>query len=130
MFDCTPATGHAGDYALLFKAENGSLDLTNDDIRLYLNRAAKGYPREWTHLYRADLPSVSEFELGGEGFYEEDKDFLEIISLREPSRLFVLPVRGVTWSDWGSERRVVQYTGAAEGMSESDLGTEKFVTKH
>jgi len=58
------------------------------------------------------------------------KDFLEVVALREPSRLFVLPVRGVTWSDWGSQHRVVQYTGAAEGTSENDLGIERFITKH
>ncbi len=58
------------------------------------------------------------------------RDFLEIVALQEPSRLFVLPVRGVTWSDWGSEQRVVQYTGGREGASESDLGGGPFFTKH
>jgi mannose-1-phosphate guanylyltransferase len=31
---------------------------------------------------------------------------LEVFALKRASRLLVLPVRGVTWSDWGSERRL------------------------
>ncbi len=33
-------------------------------------------------------------------------DFLETLALGEPSRLSVLAARGVTWSDWGSEKRI------------------------
>jgi mannose-1-phosphate guanylyltransferase len=58
------------------------------------------------------------------------RDFLEIVALREPSRLFVLPVRGVTWSDWGSERRVLQYTGPAPRAPQVHFGGEKYVVKH
>ena len=32
---------------------------------------------------------------------------LESCALEHASRLLVLPVRGVTWSDWGSERRLI-----------------------
>ena len=32
---------------------------------------------------------------------------LESCALEHASRLLVLPVRGVTWSDWGSERRLM-----------------------
>lgn len=35
------------------------------------------------------------------------KGFLEILALQRPSRLLVLPVRGVQWSDWGSEQRIM-----------------------
>jgi hypothetical protein len=31
---------------------------------------------------------------------------LEALSLHRPSPLWVLPVRGVHWSDWGSENRI------------------------
>jgi mannose-1-phosphate guanylyltransferase len=57
------------------------------------------------------------------------RDFLEIVALREPSRLFVLPVRGVTWSDWGSERRVLQYTEVATRVASESIGAENFLTK-
>lgn len=32
---------------------------------------------------------------------------LELFARKHASRLLVLPVQGVTWSDWGSERRLV-----------------------
>ena len=32
---------------------------------------------------------------------------LEPLSLQRPSPLLVLPVRGVHWSDWGSEHRIM-----------------------
>jgi hypothetical protein len=35
------------------------------------------------------------------------KGFLEALSIRDPSRLGVLPVHGVFWSDWGSEHRIL-----------------------
>ncbi len=96
---------------LTVEAENGSLDLTNDDIRLYLHRPAKGYPREWTHLYRADMPSVSDFELGGEGFYEEDKDFIDCCAERRK------PL--VSWSEGLEVQRIVEaiYRSAATGKA-------------
>jgi mannose-1-phosphate guanylyltransferase len=36
------------------------------------------------------------------------RDLLEILVHRDPARVTVLTVRGVTWSDWGSERRVIE----------------------
>jgi len=33
-------------------------------------------------------------------------EVLEVISRQKPSPLWVLPVRGVRWSDWGSRRRI------------------------
>jgi hypothetical protein len=33
--------------------------------------------------------------------------FLSCIAATSPSPLAVVPVRGVTWSDWGSERRII-----------------------
>jgi mannose-1-phosphate guanylyltransferase len=35
------------------------------------------------------------------------KGILQVVSSRYPSRLSVLPVRGVLWSDWGSEKRIL-----------------------
>jgi hypothetical protein len=35
------------------------------------------------------------------------RGFLEVLALRSPLHLCVLPVRGVFWNDLGSERRVV-----------------------
>jgi mannose-1-phosphate guanylyltransferase len=38
------------------------------------------------------------------------RDFLENLAPGEPSHLSVLAARGVTWSDWGSERRILAAT--------------------
>jgi hypothetical protein len=35
------------------------------------------------------------------------KALLEPLALQRPSPLSVLPVRGVYWSDWGAQRRIV-----------------------
>lgn len=35
------------------------------------------------------------------------KELLEIFPLQDPSSLLVLRVRGVLWSDWGSEQRIM-----------------------
>jgi predicted dehydrogenase len=96
---------------LMVEAENGSLELTNDDLRLYLNKPAKGYPKEWTHLYRADIPSTSGFDLGGEGFYDEDKDFLECCLERRK------PV--VSWAEGLEVQRLIEgiYRSAASGKT-------------
>lgn len=98
-------------FNLMVEAENGSLELTNDDLRLYLHRPAKGYPREWTHLYRADMPSASDFELGGEGFYEENKDFIDCcVERRKPV---------VSWSEALEVQRIVEaiYRSASSGKT-------------
>ena len=96
---------------LMVEAENGSLELTNDDLRLYLNKPAKGYPKEWTHIYRADIPSTSGFDLGGEGFYDEDKDFLECCLERRK------PV--VSWAEGLEVQRIIEgiYRSAASGKT-------------
>jgi len=39
------------------------------------------------------------------------KDFMETLAPSRPSRLAVLAVQGITWSDWGSDRRIL---GAAQ----------------
>jgi hypothetical protein len=46
-------------------------------------------------------------------------DLLETLASREPSHLSVLAARGVTWSDWGSEKRVF---GAARPVAAWKLG--------
>jgi len=53
------------------------------------------------------------------------KGLLESFSVEYASRLMVLPVRGVYWSDWGSEHRIMSvlqnagYLGRMQGLPES-----------
>jgi mannose-1-phosphate guanylyltransferase len=41
------------------------------------------------------------------------RGLLEALPSEHASRLLVLPVRGVVWSDWGSEERVLSVLGTA-----------------
>jgi len=43
------------------------------------------------------------------------KDFLETLAVQRGRTLVVLPVRGVHWSDWGSEERIMKTVKLASG---------------
>lgn len=52
------------------------------------------------------------------------KGLLELLPLERPPALCVLPVRGIHWSDWGSEQRIIRvlesagYAGRLNGVCE------------
>jgi mannose-1-phosphate guanylyltransferase len=52
------------------------------------------------------------------------KGLLELLPLERPPALCVLPVRGIHWSDWGSEQRIIRvlegagYAGRMNGVGE------------
>jgi predicted dehydrogenase len=89
------------------EGENGTMEITNDYIKLYLYKAHKGYPKEWTTIHKIDLGSKSRFEVGAEGLYEEDQDFVARCADRgRPA---------VTWADGLEVQRMVEaiYRSAA-----------------
>ncbi len=45
------------------------------------------------------------------------RGFLEALPLRYPSYLWVLPLQGVFWSDWGSEQRIVSILRKTDYLS-------------
>jgi mannose-1-phosphate guanylyltransferase len=55
------------------------------------------------------------------------KGLLELLPLERPAALCVLPVRGIHWSDWGSEQRIIHvledtgYAGRLNGVGEKPL---------
>jgi mannose-1-phosphate guanylyltransferase len=55
------------------------------------------------------------------------KGLLELLPLERPPALCVLPVRGIHWSDWGSEERIIRvlentgYAGRLNGVGEKSL---------
>jgi mannose-1-phosphate guanylyltransferase/mannose-6-phosphate isomerase len=51
------------------------------------------------------------------------RDILEVLPGLTPSRLLVLPVRGVRWSDWGSEDRLLRELGTLSAAEPSVAGT-------
>lgn len=72
--------GHAVEHTqLLLVGEKGSLEISDDRARLYLNRAGGAYPQGWTAFHRAELDSAPvdlSADYGGEGYANEDRDFL------------------------------------------------------
>ena len=57
---------------------NGTLTLEEDAITLNLKKAIKGFNKGLTRIERSDLP-YSDFELGGEGYYEQDRAFVNAL---------------------------------------------------
>lgn len=85
---------------LTIEGDNGTLELTNDYAKLYLYKAHKGYPKEWTTIHKIDMPVTSPFELGAEGLYEEDLDFI--------SRSLDRKRPAVTWQDGLEVQRFIE----------------------
>lgn len=82
------------------EGDNGTIEITNDYIKLYLYKAHRGYPKEWTTIHKIDLGSKSRFEIGAEGLYEEDQDFIErCLDRGRPA---------VTWADGLEVQRMVE----------------------
>lgn len=59
--------------------EQGSMRITNDFIKLYLNEAAEGLRKGWTTIYKQDLYSGLDFYLGSEEFVKEDLHFIKCV---------------------------------------------------
>ncbi len=73
------------------EGENGTAEITNDYIKLYLLEETPDAAAGWTTIHRIDIGSTSRFDLGSDGFYDEDAHFIECCRTRTaPS---------VTWKD-------------------------------
>lgn len=59
------------------EGENGFIEITNDYIKLNLLRSAGNFREGWTNIHKIDLGSTSHFDLGSEGFSDEDRHFIE-----------------------------------------------------
>jgi len=82
------------------EGESGYLEITNEYIKLFLPRPQDDFDGGWTTLYRADIGSSSPFDLGSEGFYDEDKHFIDCCLTREKPR--------VTWEEGWQVQKVIQ----------------------
>ncbi len=58
------------------------------------------------------------------------KDFLEALPTHRTSSLLVLPVRGVRWSDWGSEKRILSEIAVLENLEPVKEGCESPISLH
>ncbi len=72
--------------AIIVHGKNGSLQIQEDRLILTLKGAKKAYAAGTTEIFREDLPSAP-FELGGEGYYLQDKAFID--SLFNKNKSFV-----------------------------------------
>lgn len=85
---------------IIIEGKNGILELTNDYIKLYLFKPVKGFNKEWNTIHKIDLPGSSQFELGGEGCYEEDLNFIECCVERKAP--------DVTWIDGLEIQKIIE----------------------
>jgi predicted dehydrogenase len=78
----------------------GTLDISEDNLKLYLYKKKGRFNRGWTSIHRADLPSPSKFHLCEEGYYEGNSSFLESCSNQKQS-----PIR---WEDGLEIMRMIE----------------------
>ena len=88
------------------------MDINDTQLRLYLNEGNGEYAKGWTTLHRAEL-DVANFDLspqyGGEGYYNEDWDFMQACREKRAPR--------VSWFDGLKVQEMMDalYRSATEG---------------
>lgn len=96
---------------MVFKAKT-LIDL----VRRAAPKLHQAFHRIWQAIGTAKEASVIK------GVYQKiesinfSKELLEIFPSQDPSSLWVLPVRGVSWSDWGSEQRIMSVLDKREPL--------------
>jgi predicted dehydrogenase len=60
-------------------AENGTLAVTDDFVKLFLDKKADGYNAGWTNLYKPDLFEGVEIDLGGPQYTRQDVAFIDAV---------------------------------------------------
>lgn len=59
--------------------EHGNLTVTDDDVRLFLDKPGGGYDAGWTHFSIAELWQGVEIDLGGPQYTRQDADFVDAV---------------------------------------------------
>ena len=85
---------------IVLEGENGIMEVTNDYIKLNLHQSAGDLEEGWTNMHKIDLGSTSHFDLGSEGFSEEDRHFIECCLKREKP--------DVNWLDGLNVQRIIE----------------------
>ncbi len=65
---------------ITIEGTGGTLDISEDGLKLYLYKKKGEFARGWTSIHRADLPSSEQFFLCEEGHHEGTSLFLESCS--------------------------------------------------
>lgn len=65
-------------------AENGTLQVTDDDVRLFLDDANGGHRAGWTIWKKPDLFEGVPLDVGGPEYTRQDEQFLKAAAARQP----------------------------------------------
>lgn len=85
---------------IILEGENGFMEVTNDYIKLNLQRPCENHEEGWTSIHKIDLGSTSSFDLGNEGFFDEDKHFIDCCLNRASP--------AVSWKDGVDVQRIIE----------------------
>ena len=97
---------------IFLQGSDGVLDINDARLRLYLNNAHGEYAKGWTTWHRAEM-DAAQFDLspqyGGEGYYNEDLDFIKACQQKKTPR--------VSWFDGLKVQEMMDalYRSASEG---------------
>lgn len=92
---------------ITLEGKMGNMEITNDYIKLNLREELGSFGEGWTTIHKIDMGSPSPFDLGGEGFYEEDRNFIECCLNRENPF--------VSWKDGLDVQRIIEAVYASAG---------------
>ncbi len=67
---------------IIVRGENGSLTVEENSLSVDLKQKKGQFPQGKTLIKREELPAAS-FELGGEGYFSQDKDFIDSLFNQE-----------------------------------------------
>jgi len=85
---------------IALEGENGFMEITNDYIKLNLLQSVEDFGKGWTTIHKIDLGSTSHFDLGSEGFCDEDRHFIECcLSKEKPD---------VSWKDGLDVQKIIE----------------------
>ncbi len=85
---------------IVLEGEKGLMEITDDYIKLYLYSPTDEFRKGWTTIHKIDLNKTAEFDLGGEGYYAEDLNFIECCLNRQR------PV--VSWKEGLEVQRIIE----------------------
>ncbi|PYU66183.1 MAG: hypothetical protein DMG49_22700, partial [Acidobacteria bacterium] len=97
---------------IFLHGSGGILEINDTRLRLYLNENNGGYGKGWMTWHRAEM-DMADFDLspqyGGEGYYNEDLDFIKACQQKKTPR--------VSWFDGLKVQEMMDalYRSATEG---------------
>jgi predicted dehydrogenase len=72
------------DISIAVHGENGNLQVTDDDVRLFLDDGHRGYAAGWTVWRKPDLFEAVPLDVGGPEYTRQDEQFLRAAATGQP----------------------------------------------